>query len=251
MAIIADAYNSLFDTLFSIVFLIGLYFAEQPPDSAHPLGHSRIKPLIGMFIAFAIFLGGIQIILEAISRLMEGVQITFNLIMFFALFFSIIAKGLMYYFLKKESEQAGSPPIRAAAKDSLADMLASSFAIIGVFAGQYLWMFDPLMGLLISGWIFKTGIETAKENIDYIIGATPSSELKEKIKEIILQFPEVKKVHDMLAFYSGPRVHVRIHIGVDETLSLPKAHALEEEIEKTLLDLKEVDRVFLHLDPIK
>lgn len=249
LAVIADAYNSLFDTLFSIAFLIGLYYATQPPDPSHPLGHSRIKPLIGMFIAFAIFFGGIRIVSRSINSLLKGTYLQFNIFLIVALLISAFVKLGMYLVLKHGGITNSSPPFQAAARDNLADIFASVFAMVGVIGAQNYWVLDPLMGCFVSIWIFKTGYDTATDNIEYLIGASPPQSLQTEIKEAIPHMKGVKGVHDILTYYAGTKVHVQAHIEVDDQLSLREAHALGETVENHILQLKEVNRVFLHTDP--
>ncbi len=187
---------------------------------------------------------------SAVQRLMTGTTITFNVLLVIALCISILMKGGMYYVLKNIGQQEANPPITAAAKDSLADILASSVAIGGVLTAPYFWMVDPLMGLVISGWIFKTGFETAQENINYLIGAAPPSSVKNKIVETVLTCEEVKDVHDILVYYAGPKAHVVVHVEISETLSLREAHTIGEKIEQAILNIKGVDRAFIHFDPV-
>ena len=46
-ALIADAVNSLGDTITSLVVLGALRYAQRPPDDDHPYGHSRIEAAAG------------------------------------------------------------------------------------------------------------------------------------------------------------------------------------------------------------
>lgn len=249
LAVIADAYNSLFDTIYSIAFLIGFYYATQPPDPSHPLGHSRIKPLIGMSIACMIFFGGIRVVSRSINSLFHGPTVRFNLFLVVALLISVFGKLGMYLALNQGDFTESSPPFQAAAKDNLVDIFASLCAMVGVIGAQTYWILDSLMGGVVSIWIFKTGYDIANENFKYLIGAAPPQSLQTEIKEAIPQISALKGVHDILIYYAGTKVHVQAHIEVDAHVTLREAHSLEEQVENHILQLKQVSRAFLHIDP--
>lgn len=251
MAVIADGYNSLFDFFYSIIFFVGLHFASKPPDPSHPLGHQRIKPLVGIFIAFAIFFAGIRIVFNAVQRFLAGTRPSFNFLLILVLSIAIVLKFGMYYKLKQMGEAKASPPLLAVARDSLIDVLASIVAFVGVLGAKISWMIDPLAGLLVSAWIFKTGVDIVRENIDYLMGASPPKHIRKEIEATILEYNEVKNIHDVTIYYEGAKINVSVHIEVDARLSLLEAHKIEEKIEEDLLRLKKVNRAFIHVDPIQ
>ena len=59
VAIIADAWHTLADSITSIIVLIGTKTSEKPPDNKHPFGHGRAEIIaafiIGVFLAFIAF----------------------------------------------------------------------------------------------------------------------------------------------------------------------------------------------------
>src|SRR5574340_1178485 len=59
-AIYADAANSASDVVYSILMVVGLYMATQPPDMSHPQGHSRFEPLVGMAVTFSMAFAGFE-----------------------------------------------------------------------------------------------------------------------------------------------------------------------------------------------
>jgi divalent metal cation (Fe/Co/Zn/Cd) transporter len=71
-AIYADAANSISDVVYSVLMVVGLYMAMQPPDESHPQGHSRFEPLIGLVITVSMAFAGFEAARNAYVRYMAG-----------------------------------------------------------------------------------------------------------------------------------------------------------------------------------
>ena len=50
IAIVADAWHTLSDSLSSIVLIIGLKISEKPADEEHPFGHGRAELIASVVI---------------------------------------------------------------------------------------------------------------------------------------------------------------------------------------------------------
>ncbi|UCG28880.1 MAG: cation diffusion facilitator family transporter, partial [Bacteroidales bacterium] len=59
IALIADAWHTLTDSISSIIVLIGVRIASKPADREHPFGHGRAEliasVIIGFILAFVSF----------------------------------------------------------------------------------------------------------------------------------------------------------------------------------------------------
>ena len=94
------------------------------------------------------------------------------------------------------------------------------------------------------------GYKIGKDNIKFLIGTAPSDELMKIIKKTSLSIRGVKGVHDVKAHYVGVLLHIEVHISVDKRLTLSKAHAIGKDVSRELERLEEVDRAFVHIDPV-
>src|SRR5258706_11966011 len=64
-ALIADAIESLGDSLGSIIVWRGLEIAQRPPDPEHPYGHGKAEPIAGALVAVLLVVAGVGIAVEA------------------------------------------------------------------------------------------------------------------------------------------------------------------------------------------
>jgi divalent metal cation (Fe/Co/Zn/Cd) transporter len=68
------------------------------------------------------------------------------------------------------------------ARDNLADVLTSAAALLGVWASRLVHpLFDPVAGVPVSLWIFRTAWGILHENLGYLTGRSAPPELANRI----------------------------------------------------------------------
>lgn len=249
-AIFSDAANSLSDSLYSLFMGLGLYLSLRPADESHPQGHSRFEPLVSLFIAFAMAAAGVTAIANGIERFWGGTSTFRTFWPVIVLVGSTVVKFGMYRVVKSIGENAESPAIRASAADNLMDILATAAALIGVLGSRWIHpLFDPVAGILVGLWIFKSTWEILHENLGYLTGRGAEDELVDEIVRATCGISGVKDVHHVIADYVGPQLRVDMHINVDGNLPLHKAHSISEEVQDKVRDIPNVELVFVHVEP--
>lgn len=251
VAILADAANSLSDVLYSFLMMLGLNVAQRPPDLSHPQGHSRFEPLIGMVVALAMATAGFEAARASIERLISGGRAVDPGLPTIILLASAAVKLGMYLFINRIATRVSSPSLRVTAMDNLSDVLTSIAAIVGVLGSHFIHpLLDPLAGLVVAAWIFRAAFRAGRENLQYLTGAGAPPELRQKIIQIAESVPGVIKVHHLITDYSGPKFVVDMHVNVDGKLTLTQAHAISDEINERLTSLPDVDRAYVHIEPL-
>ncbi len=69
VAMVADAWHTLSDTLTSVVVIVGFFIASRPADKGHPFGHGRAEPIGAVVIAVLLAVVGVNFLQESINRL--------------------------------------------------------------------------------------------------------------------------------------------------------------------------------------
>jgi divalent metal cation (Fe/Co/Zn/Cd) transporter len=64
---IADAIESTADIFSSLLVLLGLKYANRPPDKNHPYGHGRLEPLITFAVVAFLVSWGLVILLRRLT----------------------------------------------------------------------------------------------------------------------------------------------------------------------------------------
>lgn len=251
-AIFSDAANSFADTLYSILMGVGLFLSQKPADISHPQGHSRFDPLIGMLVTAAMAGAGVTALYESIQRFLEDAR-TFALpLPTLVLIAAGLTKVVMYRSIYRIGQETGSPAIHASAQDNLMDTLTSASAMIGIWGARYLHpVVDPVAGVLVALWIFRTTWGVGRQSLGYLTGRGAGQEVVGEIIDRVREVPGVETVHRVIADYVGPKLRVEIHVGVDSRITLEHAHDIAEEVETRIKTLPSVDLVFVHLDPAR
>lgn len=250
-ALYSDAVNSISDVVYSIFLIIGLSISQKPPDNSHPQGHDRFEPLMGLMITLSMTLAGVEAMRSSISRFISGgTEISLG-IPTIALLVSAFSKTGMFLIIRNIARKIASPGLNATAKDNLSDILTSLAALLGIIGSKYIHpVLDPIAGILVSLWIFRAAWGVGKENLDFLTGGTPDEEIKEKILKTAKTVPGVIGVNQMVTEYVGPKIVVDMHIDVDQNINLQQAHEISDRVTEALLTIPEVDRAYIHPEPL-
>ncbi|MFW6115446.1 MAG: cation diffusion facilitator family transporter [Chloroflexota bacterium] len=249
-AVLSDAANSLSDTLYSLFMALGLSLARQPADRDHPQGHSRFEPLVSLLIAAVMGWAGYTAVREAIGRLRTGGAAVPPAWPIVVLLGGALLKVVMYRLVLDAGRRADSPAIRASARDNLADVLASTAALVGVIGSNFIHpLLDPIAGIVVALWILRAIWDIVRENLGYLTGRGASPEVTADIVTAASSVPGVRDVHQVIADHVGPELRVDMHIDVDGEITLREAHAIGEQVEARVEALPSVDLAFVHVEP--
>ena len=250
-ALFADAINSISDVLYSILLIAGLWLSQRPPDISHPQGHSRFEPFVALIVTASMTFAGYQALRTSVERFLSGgasIELGWAVL---ALIFSVLIKAMMYITIRRAGRELSSPGLMAAAKDNISDVITSMAAFFGVLGSGLLTpLFDPGAGIVVALWIFRAVYFTARENLGYLTGAGADEELREKILTAVQSIEGVENVHHIITEYAGPKLVVEMHINVDGNISLNHSHEISDKAIEELEKLPEVDRAYVHVEPI-
>jgi cation diffusion facilitator family transporter len=249
-ALYADAANSVSDVLYSLLMILGLWLAMQPPDISHPQGHSRFEPLVGLAIAASMTIAGYEAGRTAIMRMISGGAAIDPGLPTIVLIISAVVKIGMYIAMMRIARRLNNPTLKTVAKDNFNDVLASGGVFLGALGSSLLHpLLDPIAGGVVALLIFKAAFEAAKENLAFLTGAGASEEMRQLIIDTANSVPGVKNVHHVMTEYVGPKLVIDVHINADGNLPLKQTHAINDNVIHALEKLPDVDRAYVHLEP--
>ncbi|MBW2976166.1 cation diffusion facilitator family transporter [Candidatus Woesearchaeota archaeon] len=251
IVIISDALNSLLDIVSSGVIYLCVKVASESADKDHPFGHKRAEPIAALIVAVLTFVLGFEVIQIAFERLIAKKTSEFGIIPLVVLFAVILTKLMMYLYAVRVGKKTGSTAILASAIDHRNDIVISAVAIIG-FSGSFFGFasLEPLAAILIGLWILWVGFSIGMQNLKFLMGEAPKKELLEKIRKAASKVKGVKSVQEVKAHYVGTSIQAEVHINVNRKLTVYRAHTLGKKVEKEVEKLKEVEKAFVHIDPV-
>ena len=251
IAITADAFNNLSDAASSLVTLIGFKLARNKADSEHPFGHGRIEYISGLVVSFLILLMAYELIKNSIVRIIHPVLPQADSITFAILVFSIFVKLYMAYYNGSMSKKLDSVVLKATAKDSLSDVLATSIVLIAVI-GASLWKLplDGYGGLIVGIMIMFAGISAFRDTVDPLLGKAPDKELIDSIEKIVMSDERILGMHDLIVHDYGPgNMMVSLHVEVNYKENILELHELIDRIEYDLRGVIDCEPI-IHMDPV-
>jgi cation diffusion facilitator family transporter len=248
-ALKADGLNNATDIVASVAILIGLKFSRKPPDSDHAYGHWKSESIASLVASLIIVAAGIQVLIDAISTLIEGDKEAPDIMAGYIGLFSAVVMYVVYRYNKRLSRTINSQSIMAAAKDNLSDAWVSVGTAVGIMASQFglLWI-DPLAALLIGMLICKTGWDIFRVVTHQLTDGFDEQKI-EFYKETINKIPEVKGVKSIKGRNYGNNIVVDIVILVQSSLNIEEAHEIATKVENTLIEKHDIYDVHVHVEP--
>ncbi|MBE5926252.1 MAG: cation transporter [Lachnospiraceae bacterium] len=251
VAITADAFNNLSDAGSSFVTLVGFKFAGKKPDSDHPFGHGRFEYLSALGVAVIIMLMGFELAKSSFSKILHPKDIDTGIVSIIILIASICIKLYMAIYNSNYSKKINSSAMKATAVDSFNDSIATTVVLISILIFKFTGLnIDGYCGLVVSIFIFISGINTIKDTIDPLLGKAPDPELVEQIEDIVFGYPEILGIHDLVVHDYGPgRTLISLHGEVDGNSNIFEIHDIIDQIEVELNTSLNCEAV-IHMDPI-
>ena len=251
ISIITDGMNNLGDSVSSLGTLFGFRAAAKPPDKEHPYGHERSEYISGLLISVIIIFVGGQFFLSSIEQILNPSELNATPLVFVLLIVSIIAKIIQGGFYRTAANSIHSNTLHGAAQDSTNDVYITLIvllsSVIETFTG---WQIDGYAGAILSLVIVYSGIQAILASIDDLLGTRPSKKEIIEMKKLLDAYDSIVGYHDLLVHRYGPnQIFATIHIEIDDSWDIKKAHKVIDRIE---IDFEEKLGVELvcHIDPI-
>ncbi len=251
ISIRADALNNLSDVGSNLATLFGFRLSSKHPDSDHPYGHGRMEYVSGLIVSFLILLAAFEAIKEAISKIIHPQTLTFSWLTVIVLIVSILIKLFMAYFNGKAGERISSETLKAAAEDSRSDAIMTFTTLVSTFVYRLFAVnIDAYIGLLVSIFVLKAGIDIFRGVLDTVLGKAPDRELIRQIEADIRAHEGVIGIHDLVMHDYGPSHRfMSLHAEVDASVPIMETHDMIDNIENEMLQKYKI-LTTIHMDPI-
>ena len=238
IAIISDAVNNLSDALSSIITIVGTKLAGKAPDKKHPYGYGRIEYMTSLIVSGIVLYAGIIAMVESVKNLIHPESADYSTITLVILITGIVVKFVLGMYVKKKGKEVNSDSLVASGSDAFNDAILS----ISVLASTIIYMIfnislEAYVGVLLSIFIIKAGLELIKESVDNMLGVRIESNLARNIKKDIIKEKDVQGEFDLLLNDYGPDKYLgSVHIEVPDTLTVADIDKISRRITKNILE---------------
>lgn len=251
VTIMADAFNNLSDFGSCIVTIIGFKLASKPADKEHPYGHARYEYVTGIIVSLLMLVMGVIFAKTSIEKIFAPEEIKLGIETYTVLIVAILGKVLQMVVYLDFAKSIKSSTIKATAMDARNDILTTLTVLITMIVmGIFKINIDAYSGLLVSGFIILSAINSLKDTINPLLGNVPSKEKVEKIKEKILSNKEIIGIHDLrIHSYGEQNDFVTVHAEVPDTMNIVEAHEIADIVEREFKEELNID-LTIHIDPL-
>lgn len=235
IALTADAWHTLSDSLSSIIVIVAVKLSSKKPDTEHPFGHGRWEQIAALFIAFLLGIIAFDFFKDSFTQFKNQKSTEFGTIAIVVTIISIIVKEALAQYAFYIGRKTENVSIKADGWHHRTDALSSVVVLVGILFAKQFWWVDSVLGAIISIMLFYATYQIAKEAINKLLGEKPSSELIEKIKNSIKQYDleNIQLHHFHIHNYVGHQ-ELTFHIKLRNDLSIEEGHRIATEIENTI-----------------
>jgi cation diffusion facilitator family transporter len=239
-ALLAETTHSLADTCNEVLLYIGVRHGRRPADDHHPLGHGQARYYWSLLAAVGIFVvGGLFAIYDGVQTLRHPEPVVNVPVGVAVLLVSAALEGLSWRTARRQlrAEAAArnvdlgeylaisSDPTPTAVflEDSAALVglaLALSALVLHVVTGSALW--DGAASLLIGLLLLVVALVLMRRNGALLIDESAPADVRERLRQAVVQEPWVAEVAELTAVYIGPRqLLVLAHVVPVDGVDLP------------------------------
>lgn len=249
IALIADAWHTLSDSLTSIIVLVGGKIASKPADQEHPFGHGRAELIASLIIGIILALVGFNFLIESIDRLRSHESVHYGLWALLVTILSVVTKEAMAQYAFYAYRKSGSQSLKADAWHHRTDAISSVLILVGIiFGGAYWWM-DGVLGLGVSVLIFYTAYEIVIEATNPLLGEKPDVQIISKVDQIIKQSAPYNLAQHHLQMHTyGSHKEITFHVQFPPETKISEAHDIVTEIEEKIYNELKISAT-IHMEP--
>lgn len=250
-ALLASLADSALDVVASLVTLVSVRFAAEPPDAEHRYGHGKAEALAGVFQGGVVALSSILVAWTSFQRILDPTPLKAEGLAMTVMIVSIVVTGALVSFQAWTVKQTASIATKGDMGHYMSDFLTNIVALIGIGAAAFFqanWA-DGAAGLFVAMWLAHSAWGIAQEAADHLLDREASDEVRAQISGIATNIAGLRGVYDLRTRMSGPWLHVQFHAIVDPSLTLHEAHDIVVAAEHAIRAAFPGADIIIHADP--
>lgn len=252
-ALIADAIESTTDIFSSVFVLLGLKYAERPPDENHPYGHGKIEPLVTFLVVSFLAVSACVIAYESIQNIRTPHESpkAWTLLVLGTI---ILWKEVSYRYVIKKSKETNSSSLKADAWHHRSDAITSLMAFIGIslslLLGEGFESADDWAALFASGFILYNCYLIFRPALGEIMDEHLYDDLIKEIRKKSAEIDGVLETEKCYVRKHGMKYFVDLHLVVNGNKTVKEGHKIGHEVQEYIINkVENVENVLVHIEP--
>ena len=254
IALVADAWHTLSDSLTSIFVIFAVKLSSKKADKEHPFGHGRWEQISSIFIAFVLTIIAYDFLIRSIVRFKNHETVVYGTLAITVTIVSIVIKELLAQYAFYIGRKTDNVIVKADGWHHRSDSLSSVVVLAGIivtkFTNKFWWM-DSVLGIFCALAIFYAAIQIMKESITKLLGEEPKQEIVDKItREIKEIYKNDLNIHHLHLHNYVSHKELTLHIRLDKNMTIENGHKIATVIEKMIEDKFEMIAT-IHVEPLQ
>lgn len=222
LMMMGDGVHMASDAFSLILSLIATIMATKAVTKDKTFGYKRFEPIAAFINGLTLVIIPIFIIFEAISRMINPIEIIPNQMLVVGTI-GLVINGIVGLILTKANSNLN---VKSALLHVLADLFTSVSVVIAALGIKYLgitWL-DPVGSIMTSIIIIAGGVKITKEAFNILMEGTPKGYSVDAIEKLVNDLKEDLTVHDIKVWCINEDevftlIHVNSPIEIDNRLS--------------------------------
>jgi cation diffusion facilitator family transporter len=250
VSVLSDGFHSLTDSASNIVGIVGIRFAEKPPDADHPYGHRKYETVAAAAVTVFLLLVVVEVLRNAIGSLTgRSPAHEIGMTSLAVMVVTIVINLIVVVYESRAAERLGSEVLMADATQTRSDVW-SSFAVIAALIGAHAGfpILDPLAALLVAGFIAYAGYKVAQATTRILSDRIVMDE--SDVERVVMSVPGVLGCHQIRTRGSSDHVFLDMHVWLPPAMPLREAHALSHVVKDRLIErFPQIADAIIHIEP--
>jgi len=244
--------DSLMDITASAMSFLVLGYALRPADDDHRFGHGKAEALAGLGQAAFIAGSGCLLAFHGVERLFNPVVLSHSMLGVWVSIFAIACTLVVVFVQTKVVNHTDSIAIKADSVHYKGDIILNAAVLVAILLAQNGMQYaDPLFAIGVAGYLLYNSWDIARQSADHLMDKELPDEEKSQIVEIANSHADVFGVHDVRTRQGGKVKFIQMHLELEDTLPLIRAHYVADEV-VAMIQAKfdcEMD-ILIHQDPL-
>lgn len=249
IAMIADAWHTMSDSLSSIVVLFGFWIASKPADKEHPYGHGRMESIASIILATMLAMIGLENLIESSSRLFVNKQPEFSTLSIVIFSVTIVIKEIMAQLSVRIGKKINSESLIADGWHHRSDAITTVIIVVAaIFGSGYYWM-DGILGIVVSLVLFYISYKILKTSVNNMLGTQPQFAIQQDIMQIAKEInPAITSLHQFKLHEYGDHKELSFDIRLPAEMTVRNAHAIADTLEQMVFYRLKI-KATVHIEP--
>jgi cation diffusion facilitator family transporter len=251
VGLLVDTIHNFGDAATAIPLWIAFSMAQRKATKRFTYGYGRVEDIAGIVIIFIMVLSGGIAARIAVSALSQPHEVHYPIAVAGASLLGFFGNEFVARFRIRIGKEIGSAALITDGYHARTDALTSLAVLLGAIG---IWLgypqVDPLVGLIITGVIFKIIWNSVKSLLSRLLDGIDPDVIDEVKHAAAEHVADVLEVTEVRVRWLGHRMLADLNIAVKGDLSVEKGHEIAMKVRHQLLHhLPYLANATIHVDP--